>query len=72
MFEKNRLLVLTGPTAVGKTDIAVKVATVTNAEIISADSIQIYKGFDIGSAKPSEEEREGIPHHLLDVADPCE
>ncbi|MDD3926632.1 MAG: tRNA (adenosine(37)-N6)-dimethylallyltransferase MiaA [bacterium] len=69
---RNSLLVLTGPTAVGKTDIAVRTASMADAEIISADSIQIYRGLDIGSAKPTEEERMGIPHHLIDVADPCD
>jgi len=66
------LLVIVGPTAVGKTDTAVLVAQQIDGEIISADSMQIYRGMDIGTAKPSEEERGGIKHHLIDVADPGE
>jgi len=64
--------VIVGPTAVGKTELAIKVAKKVDGEIISADSMQVYRGLDIGTAKPTEEEREGIPHHLLDVVDPSE
>lgn len=64
-----RILVLLGPTAVGKTSVSISVAKQLNAEIISADSIQVYKGLDIGSAKPSLTERQGVTHHLLDVAE---
>ncbi len=66
------LLVLLGATAVGKTDLAIALAQDLNAEIISADSRLLYRGMDIGTAKPSLEERKGIPHHLIDVADPNE
>jgi tRNA dimethylallyltransferase len=65
-----RLLALVGPTAVGKTAVALKIATELCAEIISADSMQIYRGMDIGTSKPSAEERHGVPIHMLDIADP--
>jgi tRNA dimethylallyltransferase len=64
------LFVLTGPTAVGKTDISIKLAKKLNGEIISADSMQIYKYMDIGSAKVSKEEMNNIPHHLIDFLQP--
>ena len=64
-----KLIVICGPTASGKSDAAVKIAQELNAEIINADSMQIYKGMDIGTAKLTVEERAGIPHHLLDVID---
>ncbi len=66
---KPRILVLVGPTASGKTAVSIEVAKKLNAEIISADSIQVYRGLDIGSAKPTIEERQGIRHHLLDAVD---
>ncbi|MBP5773778.1 MAG: tRNA (adenosine(37)-N6)-dimethylallyltransferase MiaA [Eubacterium sp.] len=66
------LVILTGPTAVGKTDISIKLAKEINGEIISADSIQVYKGLDIGSAKISEDEMDGVKHYLIDVLDPTE
>lgn len=66
------LLILLGPTAVGKTDISIKLAKVLNGEIISADSMLIYKYMDIGTAKPSLEEMDGIRHHLIDVVYPDE
>ena len=66
------LLILAGPTAVGKSDISVKVAKALGGECISADSIQVYKGLNIGSGKITEEEMEGIPHHLLDILNPEE
>jgi len=65
-----QLIVILGPTASGKTDLAIKLAKKLNGEIISADSRQIYKGMDIGTAKPTKKERQGIPHYLLDVASP--
>ena len=68
----NNLIVLTGPTAVGKTDLSIKLAKKINGEIISADSIQVYKHFDIGSAKIMPEEMCGIRHYLIDVLDPHE
>lgn len=68
----NPLLVIVGPTAVGKTETAVRLAGLLNAEIVSADSRYFYRGMDIGTAKPTMEERKGIPHYLIDVADPDE
>ena len=65
-----KIVAVVGPTAVGKTDIAIDIAKYLNGEIINMDSIQIYKGLDIGSAKPSMEERSLIPHHLMDFVDP--
>lgn len=62
----NKVLVIVGPTAVGKTSFSIKVAKAIDSEIISGDSIQIYKGFNIGSGKITEEEKEGIVHHLID------
>ena len=69
---KKPLLILTGPTAVGKTSLSVKAAKKFHGEIISADSMQVYKGMDIGSAKVTLEEMEGVPHHLIDVLEPWE
>ncbi len=66
---KQKLIAITGPSSSGKTALAVKTAKILNGEIISVDSRQIYKELDIGSAKPSIEEREGIVHHLLDITD---
>lgn len=64
------VLILTGPTAVGKTDLSISLAKKINAEIISADSMQIYKKMDIGSAKIKEDEKEGVAHYLIDIVDP--
>ena len=66
----NPLIVITGPTACGKTPTAVALAKKINGEIVSADSMQIYRGMDIGTAKPTLAERDEIPHHMLDIADP--
>ena len=66
---KNPLLVLLGPTAVGKTELSLKLAEALGTDIISGDSMCIYRGFDIGSAKPSAEERARVRHHLIDVLD---
>lgn len=66
------LVVLTGPTAVGKTAVSVEFAKAVRGEIISADSMQVYRGMDIGSAKIKKEEMNGIPHHLLDILEPEE
>lgn len=66
------LVVLTGPTAVGKTAISIEFAKKVRGEIISADSMQVYKGMDIGSAKIRKEEMDGVPHHLLDILEPEE
>jgi len=68
----NKLAAIVGPTAVGKTRIAIEVAKRLNAEIISCDSMQIYRGLDIGTAKATPEEQNGIVHHLIDVVDPDE
>lgn len=74
--EKNReklpLLILTGPTAVGKTGLSIELARQLNGEIISADSMQVYRGMDIGTAKIRPEEMQGVPHHLIDILDPKE
>ena len=67
-----KAIVITGPTASGKTGISLDVAEKLNGEIVSSDSMQVYKGLDIGTAKPSMEERRGIPHHMLDVVEPWE
>ena len=64
--------VLTGPTASGKTAVALAFARLTPAEIIAADSRTVYQGLDIGTAKPTREDRAAVPHHGLDVADPTE
>jgi tRNA dimethylallyltransferase len=69
---KNKILVVCGPTATGKSDKAVELALAQNGEIISADSRQVYKGLDIGSGKITQEEMKGVPHYLLDVANPKE
>ena len=67
-----RLLCVVGPTASGKTSLAVDICDRVHGEIVSADSVQVYRGFDIGSGKPSTEERAKAPHHLIDVLDPPE
>lgn len=66
------LFILAGPTAVGKTEISLNLAKTLKGEVISSDSMQIYKHMDIGSAKISENEKNGIPHHLIDVVEPFE
>lgn len=72
MGKKPRLIVIGGPTASGKTAAAVRLCQRIDGEVISADSMQIYRGMDIGTAKPTQEEMDGIPHHLFDIADPAE
>lgn len=69
-YNKTKILVVVGPTATGKSDLALRLAREVGAEIISADSMQVYRGMDIGTAKPTLEQRAGIPHHLIDVAEP--
>mgnify|MGYP002515852060 CR=1 FL=1 len=69
---KKPLIVLTGPTAVGKTKLSIALAKAVGGEIISADSMQVYKEMDIGSAKIRPEEMDGVPHYLVDVLDPAE
>lgn len=73
-MSKNKLslIILTGPTAVGKTDLSIRLAKEINGEIISADSMQVYRGMDIGTAKITEEEKQGVVHHLLDCFEPDE
>ncbi len=66
------LIIIAGPTATGKSDLAVALAKEIGGEVISADSVQVYRGLDIGSAKLTPEEMQGIPHHLIDVLDPEE
>lgn len=68
--QKIPLIVICGPTASGKTALSVALAKELDAEIISADSMQVYRGMDIGTAKPTVEERQGVPHHLIDIIDP--
>lgn len=67
---KPKVIAVIGPTASGKTKLAIELAHKLNGEVISADSRLVYKGFDIASAKPTMEEREGIPHHLIDIVEP--
>ncbi len=67
--EKPKLYVIAGPTAVGKSAVAVRLAKLIDGEVISADSIQVYRGMDIGSAKITKEEMQGVPHHLIDILD---
>ena len=69
---KQPLIILTGPTAVGKTALSIRLAKALDGEIISADSMQVYRHMDIGSAKITAQEMEGVPHHLIDVLDPWE
>ena len=68
----NKLLIIAGPTASGKTALAIETAGRLDGEIVSGDSMQIYRGMDIGTAKATEEEQQRIPHHLLDILDPGE
>jgi tRNA dimethylallyltransferase len=69
---KPKLLVLVGPTAVGKTKLSLELARIHGCEIISGDSMQVYRGMDIGTAKISIEDQQGIPHHLIDIIEPDE
>ncbi|MBD5117818.1 MAG: tRNA (adenosine(37)-N6)-dimethylallyltransferase MiaA [Clostridiales bacterium] len=69
---KPDILVICGPTASGKTALAAELALRLGGEVVSADSMQVYRGMDIGTAKPTREETLGVPHHMLDVADPSE
>lgn len=69
---KRKIIIISGPTAVGKTDISIKLAQKIGGEIISADSVQVYKGMDIGSAKIKQEEMQGIKHYLVDCLEPDE
>lgn len=67
---KNKILVIAGPTAVGKTELSIRLAKELNGEIISTDSMQIYKHMDIGSAKIRKEEMDGVPHHMINIVEP--
>ena len=67
---KNKVLIIAGPTAVGKTNLSIELAKKLNGEIVSTDSMQIYKYMDIGSAKITKEEMDGVKHHMIDVVDP--
>ena len=71
-MNKKPLVIISGPTAAGKTDLSVSLAKLINGEIISADSMQVYKGFDIGTAKTTSEEMSGIKHYLIDELEPDE
>ena len=68
----NKVLVIVGPTGVGKSSFAIECAEKYNGEIISGDSIQVYKGLNIGSAKIKEEEKQGVPHYLIDIKEPTD
>ena len=70
--QKGKILAILGPTAVGKSDVAVELAVGFNGEVVSADSRQVYRGLTIGTGKITQEEMKGVPHHLLDIADPHE
>ena len=72
MIEKKPLIILAGPTAVGKTKLSIALAKAIGGEIISADSMQVYKHMDIGTAKIKQEEMQGVVHHLIDVLEPSE
>ncbi|MDE0563320.1 tRNA (adenosine(37)-N6)-dimethylallyltransferase MiaA [Exiguobacterium sp. B2(2022)] len=69
-MKKKPVVVIVGPTAVGKTKTGIELAKAFDGEIVSGDSVQVYRGMDIGSAKVTKEEAEGIPHHLIDICDP--
>ena len=71
-MSKQKLLVIAGPTASGKSSLAVRLAQRWNGEVISADSMQVYRGMDVGTAKITPEEMDGVPHHLIDVVEPTE
>ena len=71
-YEKIKLMIIAGPTAVGKTSASIRIAKMLGGEIISADSMQVYRGMDIGTAKITREEMDGIPHHLIDICEPEE
>lgn len=72
MKYKNKVIALVGPTGVGKTETSLRLASLTDSEIISCDSMQIYKGMDIGTAKATKEEMALVPHHLIDIKEPHE
>lgn len=71
-MNKPKIVVVAGPTATGKSAIAVEIASIFNGEVVTADSMQVYRHMDIGTAKPASEEMGGVPHHLMDIVDPDE
>ncbi len=71
-MNKIPLIIVAGPTASGKTALSIQLAKVLNGEVISADSMQVYRGMDIGTAKVTAEEMDGVPHHLIDIVDPAD
>lgn len=71
-MDKIKVIAVVGPTASGKTSLGVQIAKAVSGEIISADSMQIYKGMNIATAKPTAQEMQGVPHHLIDFLEPCE
>ena len=71
-MQKDKVIVICGPTASGKTSLSIALAKKINGEIVSCDSMQIYKEMDIGTAKPTEEEKQGIKHYLIDIVSPEE
>lgn len=71
-MSKPKAIAIVGPTASGKTSLSIDIAKHVDGEVISADSRQVYRGMDIGTGKVTVEEMDGVPHHLLDVADPGE
>ena len=66
-----QIVIICGPTAVGKTAVSIKLAQKLNTDIISSDSMQIYRGMDVGTAKIRKEEMQGIKHHMIDIVEPC-
>ena len=72
MTKKIPLVIVAGATASGKTGLGILLAKEFNGEVISCDSMQIYKNLDIGTAKPTKEEMQQIPHHMIDAVEPCE
>ena len=72
MAQSNKLIVICGPTATGKTKLGVALAKALGGEVVSADSMQVYRGMPIGTAQPTAEERDGVPHHMMAMADPSE
>lgn len=69
---REKIIVLAGATGVGKSELAIRIAETLDGEVISVDSMQVYRGMDIGTAKVSANDRNRVPHHLMDIADPCE
>ena len=70
MQSEKKVLILLGPTAVGKTELAIRLAERVGGEIVSADSRLLYRGMDIGTAKPTPEDMARVPHHMIDLAEP--